>query len=569
VTNRVRNHPAGRLVVQGGSPRSASLRLAPSSRVRRATGGRAIYPPGGDRRRSAATAGESGSPAHRRGCGGVRARVVGVRARAPPGPTAAPTVVGKTGEQRYGRRGRGLSRHHDSPTCSKTLTGLYLWAAIAGAPCRHAAPACGRRRGGARGAVRQGGGGGRQAGQRGTAGTGAQQATGAGRRNMAGGAGAADAAGAGSANAAGAAGAAGTGARRGEGTQRARHPPDGVIHPAAAPFLGHAPYVIARTPRPASAWALAAFGLTATAVWYCGLLRHARVAPAALHLRCSPPHPPSASESVSVLLPVRHGPETAIAAVCAALTQRGVEHLDVVVLDDGCPAETRAALRRQFGDDPRVRILAAAPRPPGWSPLAHRSHQLAVAARGSVLIFAEPCAPLGPHAAASATALLRRERLDLAVLDSGRPAPLPPASPRVGPVQTAGLPPWIHPGRFALAVDAASYWRIGGYRSAANDSHPLSLLRTVRRASGRAAVADGRRVIPPAKLIPPVVHVEANARGTEDSATWPSWPSWAGGESAQGTGTSTGAGAGSGSLGRSSLGDSARRVLSSLVGTRA
>jgi len=272
-----------------------------------------------------------------------------------------------------------------------------------------------------------------------------------------------------------------------------------------------------------------------------------------------------------VLLPVRHGPETAIAAVCAALTQRGVEHLDVVVLDDGCPAETRAALRRQFGDDPRVRILAAAPRPPGWSPLAHRSHQLAVAARGSVLIFAEPCAPLGPHAAASATALLRRERLDLAVLDSGRPAPLRPAGPRVGPAQTAGLPPWIHPGRFALAVDAASYWRIGGYRSAANDSHPLSLLRTVRRASGRAVVADGRRVIPPAKLIAPVVDVEANARGTADSSTWPSWPSSAGGESAQDTGSGTGAGTGTGtgSLGRSSLSDSARRVLSSLVGTRA
>ena len=258
---------------------------------------------------------------------------------------------------------------------------------------------------------------------------------------------------------------------------------------------------------------------------------------------------------MSVLLPVRHGPETAIAAVCAALTQRGVEHLDVVVLDDGCPAETRAALRRQFGDDPRVRILAAAPRPAGWSPLAHRSHQLAVAARGSVLIFAEPCAPLGPHAAASATALLRRERLDLAVLDSGRPAP---GDPRVGHAQAAGLPPWIHPGRFALAVDAASYWRIGGYRSAAQDSHPLALVRTVRRASGRAAVADGRRVIPPAKRVAPIFGVAADAARCEsaDSAPWAGWPS---DESTHGTASS----------GRPSLGDSARRVFASLVGTRA
>ena len=247
-------------------------------------------------------------------------------------------------------------------------------------------------------------------------------------------------------------------------------------------------------------------------MWQGGLLRRVPIAPAPLHLHCAPPHPPEADEPVSVLLPVRHEADTAVAAVRAALGQRGVEHLDIVVLDDGCPTETRAALRREFADDPRVRILAAAALPPGWSAPAHRSHQLAVAARGRVLIFAEPCAPLGPSAAAAAAALLRRERLDLAVLDSGRPAPAPyfPFSA-------------FHPGRFALAIDAAAYWTTGGYRASAGVSDPLELLRTVRRARGRAAVADARRVIPPAKRIAPVVRTEAHAPETVAPPIW-EWP---------------------------------------------
>ena len=271
-------------------------------------------------------------------------------------------------------------------------------------------------------------------------------------------------------------------------------------------------------PRPSgvpSGWALAALGLAAAAVWQGGLLRRVPIAPAPLHLHCVPPHPPEADEPVSVLLPVRHEAETAVAAVRAALGQRGVEHLDIVVLDDGCPTEARAALRREFADDPRVRILAAAALPAGWSAPAHRSHQLAVAARGRVLLFAEPCAPLGPCAAAAAAALLRREQLDLAVLDSGRPAP---ASSSPFPAFSA-----FHPGRFALAIDAAAYWTTGGYRASAGIPDPLELLRTVRRARGRAAIADARRVIPPAKRIAPLVRTEPHPPEAVAPPIW-EWP---------------------------------------------
>ena len=310
--------------------------------------------------------------------------------------------------------------------------------------------------------------------------------------------------------------------------------------------------------RPGSAapWVLAALGLAAAAVWRGGASRRGTVGvdPAALHLHSSPARPPEAGESVSVLIPMRHEPDPAIAAVRAALVQRGVDHLDVVVLDDGCPQETRTALRREFGDDPRVRILVAAPLPRGWSPLAHRSHQLAVAARGRVLIFAEPCAPLGPRAAASATALLRGQQLDLAVLDTGRPASVARTSrgAQSPTLEGGGLGSssrtqtgWmhgarIHPGRFAVAVDADAYWRVGGYRAAAGDPDPLALLHTVRRASGRAAVADGRRVIPPAQLLAQLPPPDPQAE-----AEWDSLHS-----------------------SRGSLTGTARRVFAALVGAR-
>ena len=100
---------------------------------------------------------------------------------------------------------------------------------------------------------------------------------------------------------------------------------------------------------------VAATAATAVAAVWRGVERRAAIRvgidPAALHLHSSPARPPSATETVSVLIPMRHEPGPAIAAVRAALRQHGVDNLDVVVLDDVCPQETRAALRGEFADD--------------------------------------------------------------------------------------------------------------------------------------------------------------------------------------------------------------------------
>jgi hypothetical protein len=176
-----------------------------------------------------------------------------------------------------------------------------------------------------------------------------------------------------------------------------------------------------------------------------------------------------------VLLPLRHEPSVALAAVHAAVAQRNISRLDVVVLDVGCTETTYRALTREYGDDPRVRLLDTACLPTGWSRTSHRCQQLAVGARGRILFFADPAAPLGPYAAAAGANLLRRQRLDLLVLDAG------------GRRRT---------GRFAVAIDTEAYWRIGGHRAAARDPHPLALLRAMRRARASTGLADGRRIIP-------------------------------------------------------------------------
>lgn len=199
------------------------------------------------------------------------------------------------------------------------------------------------------------------------------------------------------------------------------------------------------------------------------------VAPPQLHLHAVAARTPHFTEPVSILLPLRHEPSVALAAVRAAVSQRNVSRLDVVVLDVGCTEATFRALTREYGDDPRVRLLDTACLPAGWSRTSHRCQQLAVGARGRVLVFADPAAPLGPFAAAAGASLLRRQHLDLLVLDAG------------GQQRT---------GRFAVAADTEAYWRIGGHRAAAHDSHPLALLRAMRRARAATGLADGRRVIP-------------------------------------------------------------------------
>jgi chlorobactene glucosyltransferase len=91
---------------------------------------------------------------------------------------------------------------------------------------------------------------------------------------------------------------------------------------------------------------------------------------------------------VSVLVPARN--EAANIGTCArSLLAQGYPHLEVLVLDDRSEDDTRAILERERARDPRLVVLEGREPPPGWTGKNWACHQLSLAARGEVLLFAD------------------------------------------------------------------------------------------------------------------------------------------------------------------------------------
>ena len=91
---------------------------------------------------------------------------------------------------------------------------------------------------------------------------------------------------------------------------------------------------------------------------------------------------------VSILVPARNEARNVCTCVRSLLAQR-YPRLELLVLDDRSEDETRALLEAEQGHDPRLVILAGAEPPPGWTGKNWACHQLSLAARGDVLLFAD------------------------------------------------------------------------------------------------------------------------------------------------------------------------------------
>ncbi len=91
---------------------------------------------------------------------------------------------------------------------------------------------------------------------------------------------------------------------------------------------------------------------------------------------------------VSLLVPARN--EAANIGPCVrSLLAQTYGQLEVVVLDDRSEDDTGALLERERTRDPRLVVLAGSEPPPGWTGKNWACHQLALAAHGDVLLFAD------------------------------------------------------------------------------------------------------------------------------------------------------------------------------------
>ncbi|SCL23495.1 glycosyltransferase [Micromonospora inyonensis] len=224
-------------------------------------------------------------------------------------------------------------------------------------------------------------------------------------------------------------------------------------------------------------------------------------------LRRPADRPAEVGEPVAVLLPLRDEATRVTPCLRALLAQRGVPDMRIVVLDDGSTDGTAEVVRAVVDGDPRATLLTGVTPPPGWLGKPHACHQLAQRAdpAATVLVFVDADVVLAPDAVAAAVGELRAARVTLL-------SPYPrilvtTVSDRlVQPLlqwlwltflplramERSARPSLAAAGGQFLVVDRAGYRAAGGH-AAVRDRvlEDIELARTVKRAGGQIALADG------------------------------------------------------------------------------
>ncbi len=221
-------------------------------------------------------------------------------------------------------------------------------------------------------------------------------------------------------------------------------------------------------------------------------------------LRDPAPVPAGADLLVSILIPARDEAERIGPALDAARASTGVA-VEILVMDDGSTDRTAEIVRQAGGADPRVRLLAAPPLPPGWSGKVHACQRLAEAARGTHLLFVDADVKLVPEAAARLAAHVAAGD---AVLVSGVPRQVMRSLGElltvpminfllVGYLPVARMRAGTRPSLGAacgqlLMVEAAAYRAVGGHAAVRGCIHDaLMLVRAVRARGYRTDLVRG------------------------------------------------------------------------------
>ncbi|WP_137391284.1 glycosyltransferase [Rhodoligotrophos defluvii] len=122
---------------------------------------------------------------------------------------------------------------------------------------------------------------------------------------------------------------------------------------------------------------------------------------------------PAGIPPVSVLIPARNEEAGIARTLEAVLANRGCS-FEVVVADDSSTDHTRAIVEDFVRRDPRVRLIATPPLPPGWMGKNNACQTLAAAARHDIALFVDADVHLAPDAVARIAGCLVRRRLSLA-----------------------------------------------------------------------------------------------------------------------------------------------------------
>lgn len=206
---------------------------------------------------------------------------------------------------------------------------------------------------------------------------------------------------------------------------------------------------------------------------------------------------------VSVLVPVRDE-EARLPAVLGAWGRVRHPDWELVFLDDGSRDRSRALLEAFAAGRPGVRILSGTATPPGWRGKNWACHQLAEAADGQVLVFADADVEPAPGALASTLERMEALRADaLSAFGSQRGGDLATRAatalvmrlPVVGMLPLRLLPslPWCC---FAMAVGQwfafrrEAYRAVGGHASVAGTvAEDLALARRLKARGLRLVTA--------------------------------------------------------------------------------
>lgn len=197
---------------------------------------------------------------------------------------------------------------------------------------------------------------------------------------------------------------------------------------------------------------------------------------------------------VSVLLPMRNEETNAEACIRSLLSQE-YEAFELLVLDDESVDGTWTVVSRLAAEGPRMIVIKGLPLPNGWLGKHWACHQLAMAAKGEILLFADADTRHSPDSLAAGVNALIAEGADMVtafpreeMLTAGEKAGIPILAFSFLAFMPLILAYRRRPRSFAVAIGQymlfrrESYFAVGGHEAVKDEVlDDFALAKTSRR----------------------------------------------------------------------------------------